>query len=357
MARDRMARIGLVGLMALVACAKGAPGGARDAGTHDTGTPLEHDAGNDGAPNLDQASTGSLDVGACAGLNGSDEHCRVRYARPSICTGTTPCAKMVLFFAGGEQDCDLESYDTILAAYVDAGFVATCIEIFETADGSGSVPYAEEAARVDTAAKAALADTNVGGTWSGSHLLWSGISHGATAPVTAMARSSLDDTWLANTTTGACFFDGIYDIAALDQKLGTSGLGGAQCLAPVSHARIVGRYYGGEIPFSHSCTNDKCACDPDHAPAMDTDTVTAVAASEFAVPHWKLIECGSALNPCTADIVPKEPIEALCGHLEADANHDCEFGALPDQSHLTCALRGLDECLDWFRTLVESSGG
>jgi hypothetical protein len=231
--------------------------------------------------------------------------------------------------------------------------VAACLTVFETPLGSGAVPYAEEAERVD-AVLADFATSEIAlAVWTGEDLLLSGISHGATAPVIAMARTDLDEGahWRGTRTTGACFFDGIYDIAAFDELMGTGALGGGTCDAPVSHDRVVGRYYAGEAPEDHSCTNDRCACDPDHAPAMDADTITDVAPEELAPTRWKLIECGSALGACLGDIVPGEPIAALCAGIDAGPDHTCELDAMPDDSHIACAPAGIDRCIDWFAGL------
>ena len=234
-----------------------------------------------------------------------------------------------------------------MQAYAAAGYVASCLQIFDTSEATGKLPYNKEADRVDTVLKAYLA--LVKPAWTGEHLLVSGISHGATAPVTAMARTKLDDAWKGSKTTGACFYDGIYDLRAIDDLLGTGTDAGGPCLFPVSHARIVGRYYPKD-PLVHACGNKKCACDPAHAPEMDTDSITAVAPTEFAIKKWKLIECGSATPACSSDIVPAAPIKALCANLRtaAAAGYECADDSLPNSSHIVCHHTGVDRCLTWF---------
>jgi hypothetical protein len=130
---------------------------------------------------------------------------------------------------------------------------------------------------------AVASDTIVKAAWDGSSLLVTGVSHGATIPVTTVARTAFDDAaaWHGSAHTGVCLFDGIYYLAVLDEFLGT-GNAGAPCRVPLSHGRMIGRYYTSE-PMVHSCSNNKCACDPDHAPTMDNDTIDSVAAAEFSI--------------------------------------------------------------------------
>ena len=133
--------------------------------------------------------------------------------------------------------------------------------------------------------------------------------------------------------------------------LGTGNDGG-QCLFPVSHARIVGRYYQ-DAPLVHSCINGKCPCDPNHAPEIETDSITAVDPKEFAVTKWKLIECGSSTPTCSGDIVPAAPIRALCENLRTGPNAGtCEDDSMPNDTHLECHVTGVEKCRAWFDALA-----
>lgn len=92
--------------------------------------------------------------------------------------------------------------------------------------------------------------------------------------------------------------------------------------------------YDSTAPLLHSCTNNKCACDPDHAPEIDQDSITGVPPGAVAVKPWKLIECGSALDPCTKDILPKAPIDALCNAIDASPDPTCVLDPMPYASHI-----------------------
>jgi hypothetical protein len=296
-------------------------------------------------------SEGEIDLEGCTGIDGIDEPCTLRYLfDPGRCSPSSPCRKLVVFFSGGEMDCGLAAYTTVLEAYARSGFVAVCAQLFQTSAASGDEPYNDEAPRVDLAVRSAMEAGAVRAVWSGEHLLISGVSHGATAPVIAMARTSLDDGWHGTGVTAACFFDGIYDIGELDLFL-AFGDSGSPCSLILSHARAVGRYYDAD-PLVHSCLNDKCFCDPDHSPEMDEDTVSAVDPSELAVGQWKLIECGSAMNACLQDVVPAGPIEVLCSRINAGPFSACVYDPMPDDSHLECAPAGIDRCTTWFDSLL-----
>jgi hypothetical protein len=168
-----------------------------------------------------------------------------------------------------------------------------------------------------------------------------------------MARHTFDEDplWKGNRLTAGCFMDGIYDIGALDELLG-NGADGAPCPEPpgsvLSHTRALGRYYTTE-PELHSCFNNKCACDSDHSPEIDEDSIVGVDPGVFAIRHWKLIECGSELPACSGDVVPAEPIATLCAQIESDSERGCTFTSLPQVPHTACAPA--QQCIDWFATL------
>ena len=84
---------------------------------------------------------------------------------------------------------------------------------------------------------------------------------------------------------------------------------------------------------------------------MDTDTITTVPASAFAIPDWKLIECGSGLDPCLQDVVPAGPGQTLCTALDLDPAHTCAWDPMPQSGHVACAGDGIDRCRTWFDAL------
>jgi hypothetical protein len=218
-------------------------------------------------------------IASCSALATGTETCGFEIQLdPSKCANRG-CKKLAVFFAGGQQTCTA----SIAQAYVADGYVAVCALLFQTSTATGLYPYAAEATRADEIMKAIASDPVVRAAWSGQALLITGVSHGATAPVIAMARTTYDNStaWQGATKTGACFFDGIYNITALDNHLGT-GNAGAPCTTPLSHSRIVGRYYATD-PATHSCGNGQCGCAPGHSAALDVDSVDGIAATEFAV--------------------------------------------------------------------------
>lgn len=311
------------------------------------------DAEPDADPDIEASLTpppeGRFEVGLCAGIDRIDEACVWTYQfDDTVCTAESPCSKLVIFFSGGEMSC---GYEGILSAFAEHGYVATCAQIFETSEAAGAEPYNDEAPRVDLLIWSITSSPEVRAVWTGEDLLISGVSHGATAPVIAMARTVHDSEWLGSRFTAACFFDGIYNIGVLDEFLGTSGVGGSPCNLVLSHARAVGRYYDRD-PLAHSCVNDMCACDPDASSEMSVDTITGVGLDRFAIADWKLIECGSAMNACLQDVVPSAPIRTLCNRLETDSGHSCAWDPMPESSHVACASEGIDRCYTWFDDLL-----
>lgn len=327
----------------------GGQAGGSEAGASAGGAAGSADGGAQQEAGVTPPAAGTIDVLACKGVDGIDQKCSFRYQfDPQVCSTSNPCDKLVVFWGGGEMDCS--KYDPILKAWSDAGYFATCVILFEDSDAAGLEPYFKEATRVDLSLRSVVDFGKA--VWNGKDLMLAGISHGATAPVIAMARTAIDDAaqWKGTRKTAACFFDGAYDVAATDELLGTGNDGGV-CNAPVPHARVVGRYYSS-APIVHSCANNKCACDPDHSPDMDQDSITGVAPSNFAVKQWKLIECGSAMDPCTQDILPKAPIDALCNLIDGSPDHSCVLDPMPNASHGTCAgPTGAAKCISWFDTL------
>lgn len=310
---------------------------ALDASAEDAGS------AGDGGTSAPPAS-GSIVIDACAGQTGVAERCTL-VTNASACTGA-PCAKLVVVFSGGEMGCVTgPGYGRVLAGYASRGYAAVCINYFETSAGSGVSPYVDEAARLDLAVREATQGAWARAYWTGEDLLLQGISHGATAPVIAMARTALDEQphWQGTHFTAGCFFDGVYDQAATADLLAT-GANGAPCTTPVSHARWLERYCG---PNATAAT-----CDLRTEPKALEDTITRVPPRAFAIRDFKLFECGSALRACSGDIVAGAPIQALCEQLEASPTHTCSFTSLPTDGHLTCHANAYDTCRTWFEGLL-----
>jgi hypothetical protein len=288
---------------------------------------------------------GEIVLDACRGHSGVDENCTL-VTDASACT-TTRCPKLVVVFSGGDMGCVTGAgYDDVLAGYAGHGYAAVCINYFETATGSGTVPYLDEATRIDLAVREATRGVWAQTYWTGEDLLWEGVSHGATAPVILMARTTLDeqDHWHGRHFTAGCFFDGSYDQAATAELLRTGAVGGRPCTQPVPHTRGLERYCG---PGATDVT-----CDLTTVPAAGQDTITTVDPASFAVADFQLFECGSALRACVGDIIPGPPIEALCTQIDGSPLHTCQFVTLPDDGHLTCHRDHFDSCRTWFESIL-----
>ncbi|HEY8073498.1 MAG TPA: hypothetical protein VIF62_05300, partial [Labilithrix sp.] len=255
--------------------------GDDDGGSGDDAAPGGDDAGADAAADAqDVAPAGTVKLDACKGLSGSTEACTI-VADATACT-SAKCTKLVIVFAGGEEGCAATGgYAEVMKKFGADGYAAACIDTFETATGSDSAPYVDEAPRLDATVKAVTTGAWAQRYWTGEGLLFAGISHGATAPPIVMARTTLDDQapWRGTKKTAACFFDGSFDQAATSQFLTTNN-----CTAPVSYQRWNSRY----------CGAGASSCDLTMNAKAQQDTITAVAADAYAIKNWKLVECGSA---------------------------------------------------------------
>ncbi len=276
---------------------------------------------------------GVKNVAACRGKNGIDEACAWRY---EIDESKCPkkCTKLVAFFAGDSQDCG--DHEKMLSQYSEKGYFATCISLFETVQAANKMPFSEQAVRADAALKHMMASPEVIARWEGGHLLLAGTGHGATVPVTAMARTEMDeqDHWRGILTTGGCFFDGIVDVFSLEERLQSGAPDGGACEGPLTPARLEARY----------------AYMPE---AKAQDSITGVSAAHYSAQQWKLLECGSGMDACKSDVTPAGPIEQLCATISAGEDHLCEFESIPKVDHTTCANHEASRCIDWFDKLLE----
>jgi hypothetical protein len=291
------------------------------------------------------APSGQIAVEACRGQTGVSERCTL--VTEGWACASARCSRLVVVFSGGEQGCATGAgYASVLAGYAAHGYAAACVNAFETSTGSGAAPYVDEADRLDTAVREATTGAWARHYWTGEHLLLEGISHGATAPVVLMARTTLDEQphWHGSRVTGGCFFDGSYDQAASAALLATGAAGGGACTAPVPHQRWLERYCG---PGATGATCDLAT----NAKAL-ADTVTGAAPAAFAVTALRLFECGSALGACAGDVLPAAPIQALCSALDAPPARSCTFTSLPTDGHLTCHASQYDQCRTWFEGLA-----
>lgn len=314
-------------------------GGGSGAGTSGSG------GGGGGDVGPKPPAVGTFTQDECLGETGVDETCTL-VADASACTAEK-CSKLVVVFSGGDMGCvSGKGYKDVLAGYASRGYAAVCINYFETSEGSGAKPYVDEASRIDLSLREATTGAWAQAYWTGEDLLLEGISHGATAPVIAMARTTLDDAphWRGSHFTAGCFFDGVYDTLATESLLATGALGMKPCTLPVSYQRLLERYCG---PGATAST-----CDLASSAKAKEDSITEVSPDAFALHDFKMVECGSALPACTGDIIPGAPVESLCANLDASPTHTCAFGSLPTDSHLTCHANEYDSCRVWFESLL-----
>lgn len=318
---------------------------AGDAGSSDverSEASKDRDAGDSVPPD----PAGTVVVDRCIGMSGVAEPCTL-VTNASACTPTARCSKLVVVFSGGEQGCiNQPGYAKVMAGYASKGYAAVCINYFATSAGAGAVPYIDEADRIDLAVKEATTGLWARTYWTGEHLLLEGISHGATAPLILMARTTLDDQqhWKGRSYTAGCFFDGSYDQVASANLLRTGGAGGQPCTAPVPYSRWLERYCGAGASES--------SCDLATLPKAQLDTIVPPPADSFAVDDFKMFECGSSLPACAGDVLPAEPISRLCTDIAGARGHSCSFVSLPKESHLTCHQTHFDDCRVWFDSRV-----
>jgi len=295
-------------------------------------------------------AVGVIEVERCRGLTGVDERCLL-VVDGSACA-MAPCARLVVVFSGGDMGCvDGAGYRKVLETYAANGYAAVCINYFETSTGAGAAPFVDEAERIDHAVRAATTGDWARTYWSGEELLLEGISHGATAPLILMMRTTLDDQphWHGRRRTAGCFFDGSYDQVATAELLKTGGVGGGECVWPVPYRRWLERYCGaGATPES---------CDLSAQDKVRDDTIVAADPATLAISDLRLFECGSDLRACTGDIIPAAPIASLCSRVDADPARACTFTALPADSHLTCHADHFDTCRPWFETVAVDTDG
>lgn len=290
---------------------------------------------------------------ACRGEAGSGESCYwFHRQKPAACAGGA-CDKLIVFFVGGEMSCassfanEQSGYAKLAKSYADAGYAFACAQLFETnqtLDTATPVAVYQEAPRVDLLVKEITAKTRVLGLWNGKKLLHSGVSHGAEAAVLAMRHTDFDQdpAWHGTAKTGACFFDGIYDVIDLEDWMDGSNA----CTTYRNQAYC--RRYGEPDGCATADTPDR---------RMDSlvsaRTNDAAVPGDFAVTNWKLVECGSGMarNSCnfTGDMVPKAQQATLCGKIRSDGTRSCAFASFPKVGHNQCIdSHTSNACRAWF---------
>lgn len=292
------------------------------------------------------------EIRECAQLGTGSQSCFWTYKFNASACPSGRCSKMVIYFSGGQMSCPNPSAnDNYLGYYSQAGYLAVCARLYQDGEGAAQYPYYREGSRADLLVRTIVAHPEITSHWTGENLLISGVSHGATAPVAAMANSNVDEqpAWRGSRSTGACFLDGIYDLQAEFSFLRAGMCGERNSIA--SYQRMYSRYctWTGRLlprtwPQPNTCMTED---------VMRDSTVNANL-STLEINQWKLVECGSALGPCLKDVVPRAPIETLCSRLGSDGVHQCQFQAFPELSHIECGMKPEPNqaCIQWFDGIV-----
>ncbi len=303
-------------------------------------------------------------VAGCGGLGPGTEDCAYRYLwRPAACGGG--CSRLVIYWAGGEQSCAEGRYDPLLEKWANAGFAVACAQPFMTSQESGRYPYADELERMDLLTRRVRAD--LGSAWDGRFLAIAGVSHGATAPVAAIAKSrafvNRPDVWTGRDGTAVVLFDGISDPARLEATIGLSD----DPACPSWHARFVGRYGAGS-PLVHGCANDACYC-AGGGSGWDRDTTVV---GQTAGPNWpaspyvcddlgtpeqrvayRIVSCGGGQNGlCAADgdIIPDDQQTRLSDALQTCGDIAVTYADHPGCAHSLCGtwdFCGGERAVEW----------
>ncbi len=309
-----------------------------------------------------------IDLAGCLGQGPGSEDCHARVAIDAgRCSPKKRCDRLLVFWAGGEQGCASGLYNGILDHHAGEGFVAACAQPFASSGEAGRYPYHQELERMHALMIAIRALPEVAAIWDGSRLLISGVSHGGTAPLAAIAAGSTLRTraavWTGSAGTAVVLYDGISSPAALD------AWAAQQSSCELWHLRIVGRYGDGS-PLLHSCTNGACHCaNPPHAADWLKDTVALSSLAggpkspygcEALTPAagkvlYRFVSCGNALAACnmlTGDLIPDEQQQAAHDGVMSCAGVEASYKSYPLCAHPACGTRlcGGDDTLAWLAT-------
>lgn len=350
----------LVTAVAVAACGGNSGGGGggggggaiRDAAMGANDSASNGSSADAGRPVADQIVP--IDMAGCDGIGPGTEDCHARLLwHPAACGGG-PCKRLVVYWSGGEQSCADGNYDATIGHYADAGFVAACAQTFTTSDEAGRYPYADELDRMSHII--ARLRQEAGGAWDGSELLIAGVSHGATAPVAAIASGRVfheqPEVWTGRDRTAVVLFDGISNPAALEEWTATQ----SNCAS--WHSRFVGRY-GDGAPLVHRCGNGACYCaNPPHAADWARDT-TVIGATSPPSPYecddftgdadtsilYRYVSCGGgSAPPCgmLGTIIPDDQQTAPAQALDGCPGVTVSYQDLPGCAHIVCG--GWDSC-------------
>jgi hypothetical protein len=310
----------------------------------------------------------AYDLKACNGKGPGTEDCHLRLVvDPRQCSPSQPCSKLVIYWSGGEQSCVLGLYDALLEKYAADGFVAACAQPFTTSDEAGRYPYYQELERMSELIAHLRAQPEVQAGWDGTRLLISGVSHGASAPLMAVASKAAlraqPALWTGTKSTALILYDGISNPATLEEWAGAQAVGSG-CAA--YHSRWVGRYGDGS-PLIHSCSNNACYCgNPPHSEEWAKDTVvlgSTVPKSPYSCTDvtpvgavlYRFVSCeGSAAAACAAlgDLIPSPQQKLAHDGIASCPGVSASYQVYPSCGHAECGsvLCGQADSMAWLKT-------
>jgi hypothetical protein len=291
-----------------------------------------------------------VSIAECGLVAPSTQVCTWSLMYDQALCGTSACDSLVIYFSGGEMDCETfpditVGYGKIMASYAKSKYITARACTFDTGQEGF---HTQTAQRVDLIIKNITATLKKMNLWNGKNLLLSGISTGATNTPVAMARTHYDDNpyWKGSQKTGICMVDGNFNPAeALDAFTSFS---------QPSACKIPHDAYCTRAGLPSGCTSSDLT-----GTGAEDDKIVDVAAEEYSVRDWKIVECGSNLPLCgfgTAyygfgvDWNKKTSMEQVCTKINDGVNHSCVFGSLPNQGHSDCSWsdQGISACKTWF---------
>ena len=349
-------------------------------GSDDAPRPLDSDTATAEIPDVDDATDDTaatlppdawqaVGIAACDGLAPGAEDCHYRLLwRPAACGGGA-CSRLMVYWSGGDQSCKDGVFDPLLEKWADTGVVVACAQPFTTSDEAGRYPYVDELERMDLLTRKIRA--HAGAAWDGRFFVVAGVSHGATAPVAAIAKArafeTRRDTWTGAEGTAVILFDGISDPARLEAWAGLQG----DPACDLWHARFVGRY-GGGAQLEHRCDSGACFCAGGGARWGEDTTVVGQTASrdfpaspytcaDFGSPsqvvQWRVVSCGGGqAEPCSArgDIIPDDQQTRFSDGLTTCPNVAVTWVDHPGCAHTLCGswdFCGGERAREWLTTL------
>lgn len=331
--------------------------GAADAGATDSAV-ADALAWDDGGLHFRAVS-----LPACNGKGPGTEDCHARlFIDSAACSPAAPCERMVVYWSGGEQSCSQGVYDGLVKTYAAAGYVAACAQPYSTSEEAGAYPYNAELERMHELMAHLRGLPEVKAVWTGDKLLISGVSHGATAPLAAVAAAqalkSRAAVWTGKLATALVLYDGISNPATLEEWTGQ------QQGCSTFHARFVGRYGDGK-PLLHSCQNNACYCSsPAHQGDWAADT-TVIGATYPPGPYscadfttqtgsvlYRFVSCSGGLGSACGnqgDIIPDAQQKLAHDGLQTCPGVVASYKQYPNCAHTQCGggLCGLNDSLAW----------